>query len=76
MIDKIETETVLLLPELTRSEADRAALIGRPVLRADGAWLAELLTDLRSMRLGYMSGGIPARYRIEKPPTLSRPMVD
>jgi hypothetical protein len=31
---------------LTRSEADRAALIGRLSLRADAEWLAELLIDL------------------------------
>jgi hypothetical protein len=35
-----------LLDVLTRSEADRAALIGRLSLRADAEWLAELLTDL------------------------------
>lgn len=38
---------VELLQALTRSEADRAALIGRPALRDDGTWLAELLTDLK-----------------------------
>jgi hypothetical protein len=31
---------------LTRPDADRAALIGRLSLRADGEWLAELLIDL------------------------------
>ena len=31
---------------LTRPEADRAALIGRLSLRADGEWLTEVLTDL------------------------------
>jgi hypothetical protein len=35
-----------LLDVLTRSEADRAALIGRLSVRADGDWLAELLIDL------------------------------
>jgi hypothetical protein len=35
-----------LLDVLTRTEADRAALIGRLSLRADGDWLAELLIDL------------------------------
>jgi hypothetical protein len=31
---------------LTRSEADRAALIGSLSLRADAEWLAELVIDL------------------------------
>jgi hypothetical protein len=31
---------------LTRPDADRAALIGRLSLRADGEWLAEVLIDL------------------------------
>jgi hypothetical protein len=35
-----------LLDILTRSEEDRAALIGRLHVRADGEWLAELLADL------------------------------
>jgi hypothetical protein len=35
-----------LLDVLTRSEADRAALIGRLSLRADAEWLAELLIDM------------------------------
>jgi hypothetical protein len=35
-----------LLDVLTRPDADRAALIGRLSLRADGEWLAEVLTDL------------------------------
>jgi hypothetical protein len=35
-----------LLDVLTRSEADRAALIGRLSLRADAEWVAELLIDL------------------------------
>jgi hypothetical protein len=35
-----------LLDVLTRPEADRAALIGRLSLRADGEWLAEVLIDL------------------------------
>lgn len=35
-----------LLDVLTRSEADRAALIGRLAVRADGDWLTELLIDL------------------------------
>jgi hypothetical protein len=36
-----------LLDVLTRSEADRAALIGRLSLRADGEWLPELLINFR-----------------------------
>ncbi len=35
-----------LLDVLTRSEADRAALIGRLHVRDDGAWLTELLVDI------------------------------
>jgi quercetin dioxygenase-like cupin family protein len=35
-----------LLEVLTRSEADRAAMIGRLSQRADAEWLAELLIDL------------------------------
>lgn len=35
-----------LLGILERSDADRAALIGRLHLRDDAAWLAELLIDL------------------------------
>jgi hypothetical protein len=35
-----------LLDVLTRSEADRAALIGGLAQRDDATWLAELLTDL------------------------------
>jgi hypothetical protein len=35
-----------LLGVLERSNADRAALIGRLYLRDDGGWLAELLMDL------------------------------
>lgn len=35
-----------LLDALTRLEADRAELIGRLWVRADGEWLAELLVDL------------------------------
>jgi hypothetical protein len=34
-----------LLDVLTRSEANRAALIGRLAQRDDAAWLAELLID-------------------------------
>jgi hypothetical protein len=41
-----ETGANELLDALTRSEADRAALIGRLTVRDDAAWLAELLTDL------------------------------
>ena len=37
-----------LLDVLTRPEADRATLIGRLNLRADGEWLAELLMDVES----------------------------
>jgi hypothetical protein len=35
-----------LLEVLERSDADRAALIGRLHVRDDAAWLAELLMDL------------------------------
>ena len=35
-----------LLEVLERSDADRAALIGRLHIRDDAAWLAELLMDL------------------------------
>jgi len=35
-----------LLDAITRSDADRAALIGRLYARADAEWLAELLMDL------------------------------
>jgi hypothetical protein len=35
-----------LLDVLQRSDADRAALIGRLHIRDDAAWLAELLMDL------------------------------
>lgn len=35
-----------LLDVLTRSDADRAALIGRLHQRADAEWMAELLIDL------------------------------
>jgi hypothetical protein len=35
-----------LLEILERSDADRAALIGRLHLRDDAAWLADLLMDL------------------------------
>lgn len=35
-----------LLEILERSDADRAALIGRLHVRDDAAWLAELLIDL------------------------------
>lgn len=37
-----------LLDVLTRSDADRAALIGRLHQREDAAWLAELLIDIES----------------------------
>ncbi|MDP9329999.1 MAG: hypothetical protein M3P11_05075 [Actinomycetota bacterium] len=40
-----------LLDALTRSEADRAALIGRLYQRDDARWLAELLTDLEADEL-------------------------
>ncbi len=36
---------------LTRSDADRAALIGRFHLREDAAWLAELLIDIEEDEL-------------------------
>lgn len=35
-----------LLDAITRSDSDRAVLIGRLFARADGEWLAELLMDL------------------------------
>ena len=35
-----------LLGAITRSDADRAALIGRLYARVDAKWLAELLMDL------------------------------
>jgi hypothetical protein len=35
-----------LLDVLTRSDTDRAALIGRLYQREDAAWLAELLVDM------------------------------
>jgi hypothetical protein len=37
-----------LLDVLTRSDADRAALIGRLHQREDATWLAELLIDIES----------------------------
>jgi hypothetical protein len=37
-----------LLDVLTRSDADRAALIGRLSLRDDATWLAELLIEIES----------------------------
>ncbi|MDP9331249.1 MAG: hypothetical protein M3P11_11500 [Actinomycetota bacterium] len=37
-----------LLDVLTRTEEDRAALIGRLSQREDAAWLAELLIDIES----------------------------
>jgi hypothetical protein len=37
-----------LLEVLERSDADRAALIGRLHVRDDAAWLAELLIDLET----------------------------
>jgi hypothetical protein len=37
-----------LLDVLTRSDADRAALIGQLRLRDDAGWLAELLMDIES----------------------------
>ncbi len=37
-----------MLDVLTRSDAYRAALIGRLHLREDAAWLAELLMDIES----------------------------
>lgn len=42
-----ETGARELFDVLTRSEADRAALIGRLSLRDDGEWLTELLIDLK-----------------------------
>jgi hypothetical protein len=39
-----------LLEILERSDADRAALIGRLRVRDDAAWLAELLMDLEDER--------------------------
>jgi hypothetical protein len=37
-----------LLDVLTRSDADRAALIGQLHARADAAWLADLLIEMES----------------------------
>ena len=37
-----------LLDELSRSHAERAALIGRLWARPDARWLAELLIDIES----------------------------
>jgi hypothetical protein len=37
-----------LLDVLTRSDADRAALIGRLLLRDDASWLGELLIEIES----------------------------
>ena len=37
-----------LLDAITRSEADRAALIGRLSSRDDAQWLAEVLIDLET----------------------------
>jgi hypothetical protein len=48
----------LELDAINRSDADRAALISRLYARADGAWLAELLTDLEG------EDGEPARLRL------------
>jgi hypothetical protein len=42
----LATSVLQLLDVLTRSEADRAALIGRLSHKADAEWLAELLIDL------------------------------
>jgi len=39
-----------LLDAITRSDADRAALIGRLYTRSDTEWLAELLMDLEGKR--------------------------
>jgi hypothetical protein len=56
-----------LLDVLTRSEEERAALIGRLSLRADGVTVAELLIDLEEdeiARLHFMEafvGSIPLR---------------
>ena len=47
-----------LLDAITRSDADRAALIGRRHTRADAEWLAELLMDLEGEE------GEPARLRL------------
>ena len=43
-----EPEARELLEAITRSDADRAALIGRLYARADGEWLAELLSCSRA----------------------------
>jgi hypothetical protein len=37
-----------LLDAITRSEEDRAALIGRMYVRDDATWLALLLTDIET----------------------------
>jgi hypothetical protein len=47
-----------LLDAITRTDADRAELIGRLCARADGEWLAELLIDLEGEE------GEPARLRL------------
>ena len=41
-----EPASLELLDVLTRSEADRAALIGRLSQRADAVWLADLLIEI------------------------------
>jgi hypothetical protein len=46
MTSKLKKCARELLDALWRPEADRAALIGRLAQRADGEWLAEVLTDL------------------------------
>ncbi|HET9311641.1 MAG TPA: hypothetical protein VFP41_10535 [Actinomycetota bacterium] len=48
-----------LLDAITRSDADRAALIGRLYSPADAEWLAELLMDLEGEE------GEPARLQAE-----------
>jgi hypothetical protein len=47
---------------LTRSEADRAALIGRLSQRADAEWLAELLIEQAEPTLEEASGVIANGY--------------
>ena len=56
-----------LLDVLERSDADRAALIGRLHVRDDAAWLAEMLMDLED-EVGEMArlrlvGALRAHFR-------------
>lgn len=60
-----------LLDAITRSDADRAALIGRLYTRSDTEWLAELLMDLEGEE------GEPARLHLAewlRAPSAIRPV--